>query len=182
MIYTDGSKINDRTAYSVVHNEGIIRKRINGQSSIFHAESAAIVEALHWKNHQSAIKDYVICTDSLSAISNLAKAKTKNYFKDRVHRLNTQISRKGSAVTFMWVPSHLGIPGNERADKEAKEAIKKLTIDQNEILAEETKKIIMNKIIINWQHEWTRIQNNKLREIKKHRSKVQKYNYGKQKG
>lgn len=73
MIYTDGSKMVDRTGFSVISDQTIIKKRINGYSSIFHAESAAIIEALTWINQQNDINEYVICTDSLSAITNLQK-------------------------------------------------------------------------------------------------------------
>ena len=39
--------------------------------------------------------------------------------------INDRVGRAGTVVRFMWVPAHVGIVGNERADRAAKEATRK---------------------------------------------------------
>ena len=71
---------------------------------------------------------YAIFTDSLSTIDNLASSRSRsrpNLLSDMIdllHNINSQI-------TVVWVPSHIGITGNERADQLANMGSKRQHID-----------------------------------------------------
>lgn len=157
--------MNNRTGYSVCHNQSVIKKRMNGACSIFHAEYLAVITALTIIKNQNSIKEYVICSDSLSVILNIQKKnRINNKLKDKVQLLNKEIEAKGSSAIFMWIPSHIGIPGNEKADQEAKNALQ-LNISEPELLFEEIKKIVKNAIWNQAQNEWHNTTNNILREI-----------------
>ena len=67
-------------------------------------------------------------------------------------------------VVFCWVPSHMGIHGNERADKAAKEALSK---DVTECLVSYTdaRQYISEHVKKLWQTEWDLAVNNKLHAI-----------------
>lgn len=87
-------------------------------TSIYTEETYAIFKAL--KNDASSNSDsIVIIGDSLSALKTIITPYSKNELVQHIQEL---ISTTNKAFTFMWVPSHVGISGNERADKFANEA------------------------------------------------------------
>jgi ribonuclease HI len=63
----------------------------------------------------------VIITDSSSTIMAAeSRTPTKNR---KTQTLRKMLDQKGPTITLLWVPSHKGIPGNEKADQAAKEAL-----------------------------------------------------------
>ena len=62
--------------------------------------------------------DTIICSDSLSLLTAIDSNSTDTQeIRDRLNTLNGK-------TLIHWVPSHINIPGNELADKAAKEAAK----------------------------------------------------------
>jgi ribonuclease HI len=87
--------------------------------SIYRAESEAILTAI------SKVEDLVdesscvvFLTDSLSVIQALTNRKLPQLAR-ALHQLNT-----ACRVAIQWIPAHCGIPGNEKADKLAKQGAK----------------------------------------------------------
>ena len=57
------------------------------------------------------------------------------------------VKKSGIRISFGWVPVHMGVKGNELADKYAKQAIQKQEIDDNEQHSKaEVRSIIKNKV------------------------------------
>ena len=87
----------------------------------FSPEVKAIDLAL---NHieQDAYWRYIIYTDSLSAMKTLEGEKTDN---PHVVNLLEKLSRlcERADIVFCWLPRHIGISGNEEADKAVKNAL-----------------------------------------------------------
>ncbi len=66
-----------------------------------------------------------------------------------------RISQSGLIVNFMWVPSHMGVDGNEVADNLAKLALKHAQIDIKVSMSKtEVKWLIANEIRKKLQKEW----------------------------
>ena len=104
-------------SWFVVSNFNIVKRRLPGQASIYTAELCAIQLALDVVNNSNEDK-YIICVDSLQAIEQ----------QHIDHPLVLDVLEKYSAlinktVLFCWVPSHVGIRGNELADAAAKAAL-----------------------------------------------------------
>ena len=95
--------------------------------SVFTAELLAISMALQ---HISAIPvtpfAIVICSDSKAALTAI-KSDSQNAREDLVREIATtthQLITRGTEVRFQWVPAHVCLSGNEKADRAAKRGAK----------------------------------------------------------
>ncbi|XP_075750746.1 uncharacterized protein LOC142817582 [Rhipicephalus microplus] len=64
----------------------------------------------------------VIFCDSRAALLTLARGENGSSIAQRLTRKFTVIVRSGCDVSFQWVPSHVGVRGNEAADELARDA------------------------------------------------------------
>ena len=168
-IYTDGSKdpITGKTGMAVYveplppMKSFIGRARLNDNVSVYATELTAILHALLWiKSDNREFSDYVIFSDSLSAL--MAIEGSNSVRKDLVNKIiyvNKILIDRGLNIIYEWVPAHVGIVGNEKADTNAKKSLhdSSVGININMNYKELTSIIIsfLNKI---WQNEW----NNKI--------------------
>lgn len=123
--YTDGSKHDELASYSVYSDDlGNISHKITDGSSIFTAEVMAIIKALSFiKISPRTDRRYVIFCDSKSVLESINNQDTKNPLMVELLDILEGI-KSNSIIKFCWVPSHVGIEGNENADLHAKEALK----------------------------------------------------------
>lgn len=126
IIYTDGSKTHDCVSSAVFdskQNFGFGYK-IDKNSSIFTAEAIAILFALqHIAKYISSSSKWVIASDSMSVLKNLQNHKINantNYIIYKIKEQWADLDQLNIKVVFVWVPSHIGVEGNERADFLAK--------------------------------------------------------------
>lgn len=119
LIYTDGSKSNDHTTFAVVQQDGGLIKSgfIDNSCSNFTAEALGILMAVEFAAHNNS--KYIICTDSLSSI---LAAKNTLHDSILINKIRNNINRNQNTIKIMWVPSHVGILGNEYADLAANQA------------------------------------------------------------
>lgn len=117
-------------------------------------------------NWSGTVGAYLVCTDSLSAITALGKRKTKCRWKDEINILHTQAESNGTEITYMWVKSHVGIAGNEKADEEAKQSLSERACWDESVEFKEFKTEVKKRMIWRWNAEWSSRTGNKLREVK----------------
>jgi ribonuclease HI len=116
----------DGVAGFAVHHsiDSNIGFQMRGPTTVFTAELAAIRMAMdHTENE--ALGRYLILIDSMSSIRAMESRKISLHIHPFVCECKQkcwQLSRSGREVSFMWVPAHVGIAGNERADFEARQA------------------------------------------------------------
>ena len=118
-IYTDGSKQDEVASFGISCQFGKIQRRILDGSSIFTAELEGIHQALRVVE-VSKMKHFVIFCDSKSVLECIDNYQTDNPLVVQVLDHIQSISNK--LIKFCWIPSHVGIPGNELADAAANEA------------------------------------------------------------
>ncbi|GFS82381.1 probable RNA-directed DNA polymerase from transposon X-element [Trichonephila clavipes] len=162
-IYTDGSKRADYVGCGVVIEDIMHGYRLDTSCSIFTAEAVAIYRALQLIDSTMPRK-YCIYTDSMSVLEAL-----ENYH-DRCHPvvctildITSRLYSKGFDIVFCWLPSHVGIIGNEQADSAAKSATTHLPLA---VSLSDMKRVIMHHIFKIWQESWSQQLDNKLHSVK----------------
>ncbi|XP_060856603.1 uncharacterized protein LOC132934323 [Metopolophium dirhodum] len=164
-IYTDASKSTQGVGFSIIQKNITLLHKLPPETCIFSAESQAINEAIILANTINS-NHILILSDSLSALLAL-----QNPLPPNETTQNIQIIFKSTTknIEFMWVPSHIGITGNEMADKAADLATKIIlhpTI--SDLPTNDIKLSIKRKIHARWQNHWDAIPpTNKLKSVKK---------------
>jgi ribonuclease HI len=80
---------------------------------VFSVEQSAILEAIQWEKNSRHKK--VILIDFLSTImATENRTPTKN---PKTRTMRKMLDNEGPRITLLWVPSHVGILGIEKADQ-----------------------------------------------------------------
>ncbi|GFX38947.1 putative RNA-directed DNA polymerase from transposon X-element [Trichonephila clavipes] len=162
-ICTDGSKCAGYVGCGVVVEDVTHGYRLEPSCSVFTAEAVAIYRALQSIDSNMPRK-YCIYTDSMSVLEAL-----ENY-NDRCHPvvckildITSRLYSKGFHTVFCWLPSHVGIIGNEQADSTARSATTHLPLA---VPLSDMKRVIMHHIFKLWQESWSHQLDNKLHSVK----------------
>ena len=111
-------------------------------------------------------RSIVIYSDSRSALQAIQKLDSTNSLVQEITSLIKILTDQQTIVLFCWIPSHVGIVGNELADKAAKEAIQNPVVNRNEASDADVIACIKGKLQVNWEERWESIvDNRKLRAI-----------------
>ena len=119
-IFTDGSKDGDTAGSACVTLSDTYKCRLPDNASIFSAEIKAIDLAL---DHiaQSRSSDFIIFSDSLSVLQSIHNRHITNPLLLDVLLKHNELAEL-NRIVFCWLPNHVGIKGNEKADIAAKSA------------------------------------------------------------
>ena len=139
------------------HKQPVLMK-LETYNSIFTAEYIAIFKALELIDEdRDSQHNCVIMTDSLSVLQDLIHQNNNSSRLDlriKVLELYTKLITKDYSITLVWVPSHIGFNGNERADQLAKSAISQGSDFYAGMGIGECKAIIKSKMQGIWQKRW----------------------------
>ena len=163
-IFTDGSKDGDKTAAAFICQTFEFSKRLPDKASIFTAELEAIVSALRYIKITGKNNKFVVLGDSKSVLQALL-SKWDHHTVQIIMRFLVFLHTVHKTVIFCWLPSHMGISGNERADSAAKAALQK-DVSNCLISYTDAYHYISQYVRDLWQSEWDTSVNNKLHATK----------------
>jgi len=166
IIYSDGSVTQRGAGCSFIYKGKTFMYGLPPLTSSFSAEVWAIIYCLEFLCRKKPRK-IVIATDNHSVLDSLQDIYPKNpLIQMLIVKLYTLEEKFKTEVSFIWIPSHRGIRGNEKADAAAKAAclIPKIT---DRVTVQDTISHFKNLISQKWEENWLSVNNNHLRRIKK---------------
>ena len=176
-VFTDGSKSDTGVGFGVVFPTFCRGGSLPLVASIYTAELSAIVLALQII-FTLPVNSFIIYTDSRSVLSALNSSTLS------VHPLVLSalewlyiLKNRGFRVGFCWVPGHVGVSGNERADGLAREAAARAALP-SPVPCTDMFPVIREAIIAIWQERWTaRGGTSKMGEVTRTVSRPWTYNH-----
>ena len=116
-IYTDWSKEDSKVGCAVISDNHSNMQRIPDDSSIFTAEAKSVDLALDFISICNANNKFIIFSDSLSVLKAMNHTSSKN---PQIQKLfeNCHEFLANKEIVLCWIPSHIGIQGNEMVDKQ----------------------------------------------------------------
>jgi ribonuclease HI len=114
------------------------RRRVHQKSTVFSTEQEAI-----WLT-EGTQRNKVIITDSLCTLTAI-NGNTNHTNNPKTIKLRKMMDRNRKQITLLWVPGHMGIPGNELADEEAKAALDDDITTKRRKPPERSRKMVKNR-------------------------------------
>ena len=167
-IYTDGSKSSGGVGFAVVTDDFYDAAKMPHTASVYTAELSAINRVLEVVYHTNK-RSFVIYSDSKSVLESLNTYNPSHPLVQKAQEWLFRISSRHKSLSFCWVPAHVGIPGNEEADKKAKDICSQREIDVKKIPHFDMKRPIRDYIFCKWQERWSSpllVKNKKLKAIR----------------
>ena len=162
-IYTDGSKQGSTVAAAAVTKGQVLVKRLPNHAFNFSAEARAILLSIDIIK-QSPNRQFLILSDSLSCLQAIENRNLHNPLVVEILESIHELLATGRHITFIWVPSHIGIAGNEAADATAKAALC-LPVSNTKIPFTDLKPLVSAYVSKSWQESWNAETNNKLHQM-----------------
>ena len=166
LCFTDGSKTQSSyVGYAFSIDNITFSFQLPSFSSIFTAELSAIFHCLHHISLSTEHSHYTILTDSISSLLSIQNIFSEHPIVQKIQSIVHSLTLINIEIQFLFIPSHIGIPGNERVDQSAKTATTSSPITTQVI--QDVKNFLRQKTRLAWQTDWSSQLNNKLLSYKK---------------
>lgn len=152
-IFTDASKQADgRTGIGLTDMRNIRNcERLSGLFQITSAELVAILKAIY-QCERIRCNKVVIFTDSMSGCRWIERGLRNNYL---VHAIRDEAQQMPDrSVVIQWIPSHVGIGGNNEADELANRGCYANSISEMKITFSDAMWAIKNRMMDAWQNQY----------------------------
>lgn len=156
--FTDGSKKSNSVGAGIFGKNISESHKLPKICSVFSAEAAAILRAVT----QPSTTSILVVTDSASALQAIESPMNKHPFIQRIQRTLDELEID---VSFMWVPGHCGIHGNEQADLLANRGRQSRLLTPK-APADDVRLWVKNVVWDSWSLRWHQDQTTFARKIK----------------
>jgi ribonuclease HI len=177
-VYTDGSLHNGGVGAAAILYRAGKRPRIlklylgtAEQHTVYEAELVGLLLGIHLiKTERNSSKECAIGADNQAALKALSSELTKpgQHLAAEFLKISAQLKKtrksKRFSITARWTAGHVGIKGNEKADKEAKLAAEGASSDKTDLpsyvrktikkSASAIKQVFNDMINKEWKAEW----------------------------
>jgi len=142
-------------------HDKIFDYRHRNTASMFTAELQAISQCLtsSLSLPASYSNSALIISESLSALTAISNPHSSHPLVTQIFTLLTTFNSSTLTVSFMWVPSHCGTPGNEKVDAAAKAAANHSRINPHILPTESDFHLFTRRII---HHHWSKLWQNQI--------------------
>lgn len=164
-VFTDGSKINGKVGAAAVifRNKTVVQQqkfRLNNKCSNNQAEQIAILQALKIITEMdipNIERTVAIYTDSKVTIDLLRNNDKHGYIIEQIRQNLKILFSQHWKINFKWIKAHVGIHGNEIADKLAKQATEEdhIPVIYNKIPKSTIIDAEKKKSTEKWQRMWS---------------------------
>ena len=161
LTFTDGSKTKEGVGCAFVSGWDTRSFSLPANSSVFSSELVAISKALSFIEVGDEVR-HLILTDFWQLRSFYP---SHPLVQDIIARL-ASLSQAGKSIQFCWIPSHVGIVGNELADAAARRAASAFCIRRLPLPARDFYPAAGSFVHSQWQQLWDAQGRNKLKELK----------------
>ena len=155
-VYTDGSKSGDGVGFGVVYGDNMskyIRGTLPMEATVYTAELQAIKVALSMMETSNEQR-WTLFSDSQASIMAITQQNPKHPLVKSIQAIMISLQTQKKEICFCKVPSHVGIHGNETADKIANEAQKLPGFHTTKIPHSDYHFPIRKHILKIWQNNW----------------------------
>ena len=162
-IFTDGSKSEHGVGAGIaIFIQGKLaqqaRYTFHRRCSNNQAEQLAIVKAIETigKLHinDKIPRSPTLHTDSRITLQSLQNTNNHNYHIEEIGKSAIALEKSNWTITFTWIKAHIGINGNELADKLPKEAATIDDISFDRIPKNEVVQQLRVQSVAKWQNHW----------------------------
>ena len=165
LTFTDGSKTDEGVGCAFVSGRNTRSFSLPEHATVFTSELIAITKALYFIQVSDEAL-HLILSDSLSSLLAIRAFNPTNPLVQDILSLLTSLNRAGKTVNFCWIPSHVGIAGNELADAAARRAASVACTRRLPLPAQDYYPKINTFLRSQWQRGWSALTSNKLKELK----------------
>ena len=117
------------------------------------------------QDSRQTVDQLFICCDCMAAIDVVTHRSDPGRWGDvfrRIRIVEDLLHQMNISIKLVWVPGHVGIEGNEQADRLAKETVKNIQMGREEVIEDISKSgaiSLCSKLTVkSWQRSWDRCE------------------------